>query len=106
MCPVRSVTYVSGRSKAVSQFPRFCSPSLAHFSIHELRSNTHRIEHCALSREPIRAHALRVQLKRCVHVAVPEQALKHFRVCADAEEESGQRVPQIVEAKPAFRRQP
>ena len=78
------------------------SPALARFSIHQLWSDTHRIEHCSLSREPICAYALAVKLKRSVHVAVPEQPLNHFWVCADTDEEGCQRVPQVVEAKPAL----
>jgi hypothetical protein len=36
-----------------------------------------------------------------VDVAVAEQTLNHFGICPDTDKEAGQRVPHVVEAKPA-----
>jgi len=129
MCPVRSVTYVSGRSKAVSQITSWvpvrsqsafanapktaCCTSLttrslaagSSFSVRfqsalVLGVAEYRNEHFSCRGHPILADGMAVELKRELNIAVAKQGLHSFWIGSHADQKRCQTVAKVVEAEP------
>ena len=97
MCPVRSVTYVSGRSRDLSKTGDF--PSVRSQSAFIGRVAENRNQHCPCRSHAIVADSVGIALKGQLDITVAKQSLYRFRIGLDADEERGQAVTQIVEAE-------